>query len=337
MKAQLMGAVIALSLAAMVLAGCSDDSPGEATPSAEDAGADLSGIDLTADVDPEAGTVILPIGRFMPTPDENATVSIARETAVTVCARDKGVAWPRVEKWNPDPTAEMYALYGPWTQEIAEKFAFAGPQSDDSLIRNMIVEPPAGYEYPDQSVYDDGLTYEVRDEAMGSCIQTDDVQQFEPGVIDNSGPWDEEIWQAEEAALLAPDAKEAFRDLKVCYADAGLTYDEQRPGFVEGVKTEPDQVESSMVMGGVEGTVSEPIPGTVITEEQVAMALKVAECQQSTDFTNRIADIYVLAQAPVIEKYAVELTDGREKIDALIEDATAYMAAHPEAFEDPTQ
>ena len=156
-----------------------------------------------------------------------------------------------------------------------------------------------------------------------------------------SGPWSDELTQAEEAAEKSPEYEKAFEDLKTCYSDAGLTYDEdaERPGYPVGAKEYPDTVEGELVevVPGEPPTVSQDrVPDTAITEDQIEMALKVADCQQSTDFTQHIADIYANAQAPVIKKYAAELTAGREKIDSLLAAANDDMATHPDAFSDPT-
>lgn len=87
-----------------------------------------------------------------------------------------------------------------------------------------------------------------------------------------SGPWSDELTQAEEAAEKSPEYEKAFEDLRLsAHSDAGLTYDEdaERPGYPVGAKEYPDTVEgkSVEVVPGEPPTVSQDrVPDTAITE-----------------------------------------------------------------------
>ena len=65
-----------------------------------------------------------------------------------------------------------------------------------------------------------------------------------------------------------------------------------------------------------------------ISEQNIQTALKDVECKTSVDFVARLAIIEAQYQAPVVEKYEYELAESRSEIDALIERAREYLAAH---------
>lgn len=307
----------------LILSGCGSSEPDQATETA----AAMSGLNLKAEVDPEAGTVVLPPNRYAPTVADEDLVSEAWDVAMTTCARDAGISWPAVVRSEEQPTDSMFYQYGPWTEDMAAKFAFVMPQSDDSLIRNGFMLPPEGYEPPNHPEPSD----EQLDAGHNACLDNSDVEKFTNARSDiySEGPWWGELSDAGVAATESPEATKVFDDLKVCYADAGLTYDDERPGFVVGAQTEAASTQTE-----VDGDILESnVPSDVITEEQVEMALKVADCHQQVDSVSRLANITAEYEASIIEKYADELEQSRKDLDALLDEAKEYIAAHPEAFE----
>lgn len=108
-----------------------------------------------------------------------------------------------------------------------------------------------------------------------------------------------------------PEAIKVFSEMKACYADKGLVFLDDSPGFVEGVDY------------------------YAIRQEDIEKAVKAAECQEQLRSTERLAQRWAELQKLIIEKYAAELVDRRQKIDTALAKAKEYIAAHPEAFTKP--
>ncbi|MGO1944790.1 MAG: hypothetical protein ACTH1Z_10370 [Ancrocorticia sp.] len=149
------------------------------------------------------------------------------------------------------------------------------------------------------------------DEAIEKCADDADAAYFNSVDDGFSGPWQDDLNQVYTKTVEDPRAKEVFTDLRECYDSEGMTFDEDIPGLV----TAADE--------------------SRIDEEQVGLALKVAKCQQSTDSTQRLADIMAGYQAPIIEEYASEFVEIQNQQDEALTKAEEYIAAHPELFEAP--
>ncbi|WP_455952218.1 hypothetical protein, partial [Arcanobacterium haemolyticum] len=67
------------------------------------------------------------------------------------------------------------------------------------------------------------------------------------------------------------------------------------------------------------------------------IALKAAECQEETDATPRLAQVWADLQAPIIKKYAKELVAQRRLIDERVAEAKKYIHDHPELLELPKE
>ncbi|PWF25973.1 hypothetical protein DD236_07655 [Ancrocorticia populi] len=266
----------------------------------------VDGLDLMADVDPDAGTVVLPADRFQLSENKLTILSTAGDIGITKCARSLGIPM-MVSSADPDPVYDMWYQFGPWTVDMAERFAFVPPMTDADMVVNGIEGAPAD----SKSANDDyvPLPEDQLDEAIEKCSGDPDFVYFN-GIDDGfGGPWQEDFNQVYEKTLGDPRAEKVFDDLTACYKENGMTFDSSTPSFVTAA--DPNRID----------------------EDQVEMAVKVAQCQESTDSIQQLADIMAEYQAPTIEEYAEELVEIRDSQDEALAKAEDYIADNPDAFQ----
>lgn len=99
-----------------------------------------------------------------------------------------------------------------------------------------------------------------------------------------------------------------FEELQQCYVAEGIEWDEERPGYAKNVSYEH------------------------LRAEDIALAVKVAQCHEKLKATERIVKRWAELQKPIVEKYQDELAAQREKNDVLLKKAKEYVDTHPEAF-----
>lgn len=314
-KAAALGAVALLMTACG--AGQSQSAPASSVP--------VSGLDMTADIDAETGRVTLPGDRLTISDDEMTIFNAAQTTAVAQCAHDElGLPYPA---YRPYLSYPMKHFFGPWTVEMASQFGFVMPQSETSLMRSHIIPDPHATPEPvctpdpnktsagggcgnETFVPPNGLSLEQWELIHTTCNSFEDAKHFLEYTEKAWGPATQAL-TVNEATLADPRAQEVFDELRTCYADHGLTFDDDRPGWV----TQANEF--------------------LIDEEQITMALTVVACKDATDATRRLADIMADLQAPIIEEYAQELSEQRAWLDTALAEAEDYMAARPQFFETP--
>lgn len=342
-----LAAALAVSLSACV---STDDSSGNDdgaasrtnNPASGTSGpSNLSGLDLTAHVDPENASVSLPSDRLLVSADEEEFISTAYRAAQTLCARAQGVPWERSWRLPDDPILNAWNQYGPWTAEVAQRFAFVEPQTETSLIRNRIIFPETPQ--PEPTLVMDMFTEDQL--AIGhECHNDPQVKEFDTSELHQPGPWYDAVFDAYDQAEKDPRGLQLFEELSACYADNGMEMDPEQPGFIVGaqqyaVTREVELTENCRTDGPAGGDDTcgiyhEPTGESAINEEQIALALTTVQCKDSINFTQRMADLIAEKQAPGIEKYADEIIALRTNADELLAKAKEYNAAHPEAFED---
>ena len=288
-----------------------------------------SGLDLTAHINPQNASVSLPSDRLLVTTSEEEIIRTAEFAAVAVCVRAKGVPWPSAHHPNDDPVLNAWHRYGPWTADIAQKFAFVKPMTERGLITQGIVIPE-NLEPIFEPLLIVNLT-ETQLAASDECYKDPQVLQFNGASLYNPGPWMDAVLDSYTLIDSDPRAQELFDELGTCYAEYGMEMDPENPGFVVGANTTAN---ARYWIDENGQPASEPTDEPVITEEQVIMALQTVECKDSIDFTNRIANLIAEKQAPGVEKYSEELVSQRQHIDDLVASARDYMATHPDAFEE---
>ncbi|WP_369374476.1 hypothetical protein AB1046_09010 [Promicromonospora sp. Populi] len=290
-KAMALGAGVAALLA---LGGCTalgDQSP-DPSGSAEKGTANYvpnpDSPFAKADVDPESGTITLPVDRYFPTEGELRTVHDARGLAMAACAAESGMEVP----WRPGiPEIGGSRLYGVWLSDSVAEFGYAvptTPERDAALARDADAEP-----------YTDG-ELQILDE----CYARPEIQELSEEAIPLTIPLGTEMTGVSDAALDSAEGQRVFADLDVCLQDAGL---ERMP-----------HVDRYLIRG----------TSQEITEQNIQTALKEVECKTSVEFVARLAAIEAQYQAPVVEKYEYELAELRADFDALVERARQYLSAH---------
>ncbi|MBE6484584.1 MAG: hypothetical protein E7Z96_07435, partial [Actinomycetaceae bacterium] len=139
-----------LGLNVLGLTACSSDrsDSGASEDASVDVASKLAGMNRKAEVDPETVTVKLPADYVELGEQEDVSyLHAAYGAALAECAREElDIPWVASEPDGYSPADHMWALYGPWTKAMAEKFAFVPPMGDGALVVNGYVEPPEGYE-----------------------------------------------------------------------------------------------------------------------------------------------------------------------------------------------
>ncbi|MFT3942439.1 MAG: hypothetical protein QM705_01245 [Ancrocorticia sp.] len=330
---------LAVAALAVSLSSCSSNDDDGAAPGTTDptTTSNLSGLDLTAHVDPVTASVSLPSDRLLMTFAEEKVLMSAASVAEVQCIRAQGVPWDFSSgDGNEDPLLNVWDRYGPWTTDIAQRFAFVQPQSDDSLIRNGIIIPATPPPEPDPPTIDN-LTQEQL-AASKECEKDPQVVEFSEAWMRAATPWQTEIADGLVQAETDPRALQLFEELGACYADNGMDMDPERPGLPVGAQqyavTREVEVTDNCVRDGPKGgegtcgTRAEPTGESPINEEQIALALKTVQCKDSINFTRRIADLIAEKEAPAVEKYAQEIVAERQQVDDILTTAREYIATH---------
>ncbi|AWE43216.1 MULTISPECIES: hypothetical protein [unclassified Actinobaculum] len=309
----------ALALGAIGLAACSSDSSNDSVSATTpvDVSSKLAGMNRKAEVDPETAIVKLPVDYVeQGQPETSDYIMTAYSAALAKCAREElGIPWVAIEPDGYSPTAHMWTKYGPWTKPVAEKFAFVPPLGDGALIVNGFVDTPEGYELT--PLPNEDLSEEQRRKVYDICGTKTEVQSFNEGDLWVYGPGQEALNDEAEAVNRDPRMQALVEELHVCYDENGIEFDADSPwaGFAAGAAAwdQPNRER--------------------ITEEQIQLALKVVECKDQVDFTQRAADIIAERQVPIIEEHADELFEVRANWDNKLVEAKEYIASHPELFE----
>jgi len=324
MHKRVVALTVALALGAMSLTACSsDESGGGASGSASvDVASKLAGMNRKAEVDPETATVKFPVDYVeLGEQEDAAQIGAAYSATVAKCAREElDIPWVAYDPDPYSPTAHMWTKYGPWTKPVAEKFAFAIPMGDGALIVNGLVDEPEGYEWPTDP--NENLSSAQRGKMFDVCGSKPEAEHFnEKALWDAShGPGWAALDDEAEAVNRDPRMQALIEELHVCYNENDIRFDANRPYVAfaaDAVWWDKPEMEGQKQ----------------ITEEQIQLALKVVDCKDQVNFTQRAADIIAERQVPIIEEHADELFQIRANWDATVADAKEYIAAHPELFE----
>ncbi|USR79979.1 hypothetical protein [Arcanobacterium pinnipediorum] len=325
MKKHVMSTIV-LSSALFLCGACSPDtSAGEAESSAASVAADDSaspvGVDVSAKVDRDSWLIELPWDRYRLSREEEAYLLSAWSATGAECTRaklDDGLAWTGFppEIFMP-VNPPVFSEFGPWNKDMAAQFGFTRVETSGTPIANRglsarSAEDKAGWTSRAES--NDKVLEAAEDKFHEACDSDPLAKKFDVREVSGSGPWVNELVETRMRLFDDPRAQEIVGELEACFDKQGLQISSEAPGFVEGVDSFIDP-----------------------TEESIALALKAAQCQEETDATPRLAQVWADLQAPIVQKYAKELIAQRKLIDERVAEAKQYIQEHPELFELPSQ
>ncbi|MBD7982918.1 hypothetical protein [Oerskovia merdavium] len=263
----------------------------------------MSGIDTTASVDPVNGVVKFPGDRYAQlTLNDQILLNLASSHVESECASAAGV---HIDPLDVKPSAvyDISDLFGVWTSDVANRFAFVPPMTQADMKANGISV--------DRQQADDSSTRTARfygdltsDERaiVDECRESDDWQRFNPGNAYKPGPWTQPLADAVEDALTSGESKTVIAEYHGCLDSKGLTPDPESPFAVKGANR------------------------TVVSQEQIVLALDVVACKDETDMVQRLADVVAERQAPIITEFEAELVASRVKLDDALTSARTYLA-----------
>lgn len=306
--ARIFSSLLAIILTATALSACTpteDDSGNERTASAPS-------VVIDAEVDHSSSRVILPSSYYWLNDDEKLIIDTAFNAALTKCTQENlGINWQYsdLRRFQFDGYL-MFDEYGPWTEDMATRFAYVSPQTEADMAANG-VELEGGSEFPSSNPPEyPELSPEDDARIDAECLGIQEVQQFNTGRLISAEP-------AALAQLIPSDievrikkdkrGKAIFEDLKVCYSENGIAFKDSgsadpNPVWVSGAN--PD----------------------ALNEEQIQLALKDVACKTEINMIPRIAELWAEFEAPIIEENAAELQAYREKIDETLTKAKEYLA-----------
>lgn len=310
--------LIVLLFASLFLMGaCSHEKQGERKEGGNPSSTSVSGLVLTAEIDKAASRVVLPLDRFVMTDQESFILINALTGATAKCARSElGIPWRGIPmEENVHPSRLMWHEMGPWTVDMASKYGFAMPAPEGTLRRNGIL--PSDDNQEEKPGINDGISDSDARKVRGNCIEgRDEVLQFDEVRLNlNRGPGYVEASNTREKVFKDGRTKQALQELYQCYRDNGM---------------EPEGIIKETGEPGVDVRGANPL---TINEEQIQLALKVVACKEKVDFVPRVARIWAEIQAPIIEEYAEEFLDQRNKIDSVLAKAKAFIAENPDVYQ----
>lgn len=259
------------------------------SPNGQGVASAVSAVNVTADVDPKSGGIVLPLDRFFLSHAELADIDSAHGLAMSTCTATRG--------YDYGPTKVIPEIggqrnYGVWVMANAEQFGYelpASPAKQAALARNAD---------PSRALTDAQL------EIIKACAQTPDALALEEISIQVHFPLGDATTGLHDKAMASDPAKQVIAEWADCLAAKGIQRDESGGPFnIKGVT-----------------------PG--ITESNIRIAVQDVQCKDKVDLVRQMATIEASFQAPVVQKYAAELTDLRAQYDKLLTRARTYMTAH---------
>lgn len=267
-------------------------------------------VNFNAEISEDTGRITLPLDRYMPSEAESEYLLATSQGAVAECALKDGVDI-RGEKPSIAPSEDsIFVEFGPWRKFIAQKYGFLEPGSELQMRLSYGAEgtllAPVSDEERAQRASGATLDSARVEEVRTKCASSGDA--FAPGNLEQRGPWVDAAYQVRESLPEDKEVASILEELKQCYGAEGIEWDEQRPGYAKNVDYEH------------------------LRTEDIALAVKAAQCQEKLKATERIVKRWADLQKPIVEKYQDELAAQREKNDVLLKKAKEYVNTHPEAF-----
>lgn len=306
--------VSCVSVAAVLSVALSACAGGDGVGQRQSADA-FGGVDFSAVVNPQAGTVTLPADRFSISVQEAMHLDHAASVLVAVCAQEQGIPFYAVGVGNEEaPEYGMFNEFGPWTEELANKFGYFGPATKADLIANGVIPGDTGL--PSTKLPNESLTDTDTDKLKKVCKNPPHREELIS--LSEYRDYPKPLSDMQLNNLLPQLKKEsgfvdAVADLKQCYRESNI----------ETIPASEDNELGLEVKGA---------DSSVIDSQQVDLAVRDAKCKEKVDFIQRIADVVAKLQAPIIKENIDELVAYRKRVDKALKDADDYIAAHPDVI-----
>lgn len=305
--------------------GCNADTAAEPAASEEPEVAVtevLAKMDLSAKVDPATATVELPGDRFAYfMPGEEERLEDAKAVAEAVCekrvyyydeASEIGTRRGIKLRSPAPPEHAMFNELGPWTEEMATRFAYTGPSTVAEQVYRRLIPPPPGFleeDFRQRMAELHGIFGE-------ECKDKSTVNLFDQGRLEDTRPREgSELAFPSLEDKLAKTAgfQAALADLQQCYDESGIRLEEKQDGD-----------RTYTVIGGADYH--------RLNQTQIDLALKDVQCKTKVDFVNRVAQEAAKLQGPILAKHYKKLAAWRAEVDETLRKADAYVAAHEEVI-----
>jgi len=263
-------------------------------------GAAVSGLNLTAETDPETGAITFPYDRLRASVEEVDILATASKLTTAECAKAQGVDFRASASGSFPSVYKASNYFGVWIKEHAERYAFLPPMTEADMEANGI--KGGAWAEGDRAKVKGGKAAMAAHNSklspsqkavVAECARTK-AKRFNLGILAPPGPWSQPIDTMASNFNADERVKSLYNELHACFVDAGLKPNEEAPGVPIGAKVHE------------------------ISEEQIQMALRVVDCKHSSNLVPRLSAIMAELQAPIIEKYAPELAVQRERIDTAV-------------------
>lgn len=290
-----------LAVLALGLGGCGANSE---PPTAPSRAASNSGLDVSAAVDRETGSIIFPDARYSLTVPEANIILDAGDRTIAACINDNGISYAAPPAtW--DPLYDISNYFGVWTVPVAERFAFVVPMTTADMHANGVKvngEPAPEATDREEAWRSNDLTSDEAAKVVAECILLPEVQRFDLESL-RPGPWQVEFNAAFDLARQSHEWENVLEEYHLCLTEKGI---------------EPDTEDGLAVIGQDDGEVN---------AEQITLALEVVDCKDKVKLVDRLAGEIAAFQAPTIDKYATDLVAYRVQLDNMLVEAREYLAS----------
>lgn len=270
-----------------------------------------SGLVLNTEINQKNSTVMFPSQRFSMHGNESAILMTAELIEYSKCMRSKGIRWVAQDlSQSYEPESQMFYEFGPWTEDMANRFGSVKPMSQDELFANgFILSKPEGYdlrhrENPNSQI---SITPALT-KASNACNKNVESRKTSYTYLLKTKPKilkDLSITNFSTVLAKNPKFHAIKKDLKHCYKQEGLSYED---------------VDSPLGFH-IKGT-----SASVINETQIQLALRDVKCKNKTNTIKRLGELWANYEAPFIERNAADLQAYRSSIDNALSHAKKTIA-----------
>ncbi|MFE5309531.1 hypothetical protein [Isoptericola sp. NPDC056605] len=244
-----------------------------------------------AKVDLAAGKITRPSEEYFPTQQEHEAIFNAHTLAIANCAERNGIAYHYGEII---PETETDRDYGLWVPAAAKQAGYAPVESEEK--KQAVAETLSGES--DVEISDADFA-----KLEQNCANDPDVLRLTEHK--GSGPWSEGLGNA-WTAFQSSDVYNTIRnEWAKCLSGNGI-----------------DAASDTR-------TLDAAVPRDAYLTSSAAtrdVAIVDANCKQSIDMIQRLADLHAAYEAPVLDEWSSELSALHDKYEQQVADAEAYLA-----------
>ncbi|KAB7739567.1 hypothetical protein GA707_20180 [Nostocoides sp. F2B08] len=282
--------LLAVVLAGSMLSSCSGGSDAPDGDGGRTSVGD-SGPALPAYIDEETGTVALPADQFRLSEAELDDVVSAGNVALIQCVENAGINTAEIPR-RVIPDNDVSRMYGLWRMSDAQQFGYVINESPEKL---------AALERNAEEVQ----ISEAEMSERRRCAGTPEVSRFHK--VSADGVWDGEFSSASEKVQAGAEWAAVISDWVGCLARAGIQVDSE-----------------DLAPAGVDW---EAVQRGEVTENDVRLAVADVTCKNEVSFIKRLTAMEAAAQSPIIARHRDELLAERARLDAMLVEARAVLAA----------